>query len=137
MGCMFSSLPTPFHLVVQINHSVTPRRTSAHPSQEYWSLLDGDEYGTWVDARLTELGEAQARTARSVWQKQMEMHIPAPQSYYVSPLNRCCRTAQITFQGVGLPGTLLFRPVVKEVCWSSVLAALACEEFARGGCRQD
>lgn len=96
-------------------HRDSKHGTSAHQNQEYWSLLDGDEYGTWVDARLTELGESQAEIARSVWKKQMEMHIPAPQSYYVSPLNRCCRTAQITFEGVGLPGTSPFRPVVKEV----------------------
>lgn len=97
--------------------SAKQEQTSAHQTQEYWSLLDGDEYGTWVDARLTELGESQARTARSVWQRQTELEIPAPQSYYVSPLNRCCRTAQITFEGVGLPVTEPFRPVIKEVGW--------------------
>lgn len=55
----------------------------------------------------------------------MQQRIPAPQSYYVSPLNRCLKTAQITFSGLGMPGTSPFRPVIKEVSLflSSLLAA--------------
>lgn len=62
----------------------------------------------------------------------MELDIPAPQSYYVSPLNRCCRTAQITFEEVGLPLTSPFRPVIKEVCleYDASAGGIAC-----GACR--
>ena len=41
--------------------------------------------------------------------------IPAPEAYYVSPLTRCLKTARLTFEGIGLPGTSSFSPVVKEV----------------------
>ncbi|KAJ5240114.1 hypothetical protein N7468_004733 [Penicillium chermesinum] len=82
---------------------------------DYWSKLDGDEYGTWFDARLTDLGISQAETARATWKHQMGFGIPAPQSYYVSPLTRTCQTAQITFEGVGLPLTKPFRPLIKEL----------------------
>jgi Fructose-2,6-bisphosphatase len=83
--------------------------------QDYWSLLDGDEYGTWVDARLTDVGISQAKTAHDAWAKQIKQKIPPPQSYYVSPLNRCCQTAQVTFEGLDMPLTSPFRPVIKEV----------------------
>lgn len=85
------------------------------PVKEYWSLLDGDEYGTWLDAHLTEVGIAQAQTAHDTWARQLELGIPPPQSYYVSPLHRCCQTAQVTFEGLDMPLTNPFQPLVKEV----------------------
>ena len=48
---------------------------------------------------------------------QIKDKIPSPQSYYVSPLNRCLATASITFKDLGLPHTEPFRPVIKEVSW--------------------
>lgn len=116
MGCISPQSTLSSSYFISLNQSSKFENHPAHPNQEYWSLLDGDDHGTWVDARLTPLGESQARTARAAWQKQIERGIPAPQSYYVSPLNRCCRTARITFEGVGLPLTMPFRPIVKEVC---------------------
>ncbi|KAL2812395.1 histidine phosphatase superfamily [Aspergillus granulosus] len=80
-----------------------------------YSLLPGDETGTWFDAHLTEIGIEQARTAHEAWKTQITTGIPPPQSYYVSPLMRCCETAKVTFEGTGLPGTEPFRPVIKEL----------------------
>lgn len=80
-----------------------------------YSLLNGDEHGSWFDAQLTELGIEQARTANGAWKTQIANGIPPPQSYYVSPLMRCCETARVTFDGTKLPGTEPFRPLVKEV----------------------
>ncbi|KAL4925721.1 phosphoglycerate mutase family protein [Aspergillus undulatus] len=84
-----------------------------------YSLLDGDETGSWFDARLTEVGREQARTAHAAWKTQIERGIPVPRSFYVSPLMRCCETAWITFQGLGIgingEGEGEFRPVVKEL----------------------
>ncbi|KAJ5211886.1 uncharacterized protein N7498_003532 [Penicillium cinerascens] len=96
-------------------HNVAERRYGTKAWDDYWSLLDGDEHGTWVDARLTELGISQAKTAHDAWKKQIEHKIPSPQSYYVSPLNRCCKTAQVTFEGLDMPLTNPFRPVIKEL----------------------
>lgn len=84
-------------------------------SQEYWSLLDGDEYGSWADARLTDVGISQAKAARTTWEEQLKHNIPTPESYYVSPLIRCCATAQVTFDGLDMPLTKPFRPIIKEV----------------------
>lgn len=80
----------------------------------YWSLQDGNETSTWSDARLTQVGRAQAQTAHDAWRKQIETAIPFPEMFYVSPLNRCLETAFITFDG--LVGRRPFRPTVKEVC---------------------
>ncbi|KAJ5888547.1 hypothetical protein N7495_008588 [Penicillium taxi] len=96
-------------------HNVAEARYGTKAWDEYWSFLDGDEYGRWDDARLTDLGKSQAETAHSAWKKQIEHGIPAPQSYYVSPLNRCCTTAQITFDGLDIPLTKPFRPTIKEL----------------------
>jgi broad specificity phosphatase PhoE len=86
--------------------------------QDYWSLQDGDEDGDWVDARLTEQGRRQAEIAKAAWEQQIDAGIPLPERYYVSPLNRCLETAQITFMGIlGRP----FEPVIKEVCCVCVL----------------
>jgi broad specificity phosphatase PhoE len=40
--------------------------------------------------------------------------MPAPQSYYSSPLSRCLITANITFSDLPLPAKRPFVPVVKE-----------------------
>lgn len=41
--------------------------------------------------------------------------MPVPESYYVSPLKRCCETAMETFSALSLPPERTFRPIVKEV----------------------
>lgn len=72
---------------------------------------------TWADARLTSKGAAQALAAHAFWKKELtEAKIPAPQSYYVSPLDRCIATANLTFTGLDLPDESPFKPVIKEVC---------------------
>ncbi|KAL5343475.1 histidine phosphatase superfamily [Aspergillus crustosus] len=80
-----------------------------------YSLLNGDEHGDWFDARLTDIGIDQARTVNKAWKTQIQNGIPPPESFYVSPLIRCCETAQHSFENSGLPGTEPFRPVVKEL----------------------
>ncbi|KAF7588729.1 hypothetical protein BBP40_005290 [Aspergillus hancockii] len=96
-------------------HNVAERRYGTELWDCHWSLLDGDETGNWVDARLTEVGINQAKTANKAWKKQLEDKIPHPQAYYVSPLNRCLATASLTFEGLGLPHTDPFRPLIKEL----------------------
>ncbi|KKZ66809.1 hypothetical protein EMCG_07498 [[Emmonsia] crescens] len=81
----------------------------------YWSKLDGNGSITWSDAHLTETGIAQALHARSAWSAQMKNHIPLPQTYYSSPLDRCLQTANLTFNDLPLPPDRPFKPVVKEL----------------------
>ncbi|KAL4920896.1 histidine phosphatase superfamily [Aspergillus aurantiobrunneus] len=96
-------------------HNVAESRYGTAMWDCRYSLLNGDSYGNWFDARLTDLGISQARTAHAAWKTQMQRGIPAPESYYVSPLMRCCETARVTFEGTGLPGTEPFTPLVKEL----------------------
>ncbi|KAB8210515.1 histidine phosphatase superfamily [Aspergillus parasiticus] len=82
----------------------------------YWSLLDGNGTATWRDAELTDAGVKQAQVAHDFWQKELDtQHIHPPDSYFVSPLTRTLRTANITFSGLSLPhGSTPFRPLIKE-----------------------
>ena len=68
------------------------------------------------DAHLTELGRQQAQAANTTWKKALEAGLPAPQSYYVSPLDRCLETCKITFHDLALPSDRPFEPMVREVC---------------------
>ena len=81
-----------------------------------WSRLPGNGTTDWTDARLTPTGVRQAEIAHDFWQRELvTSKIPAPESYYSSPLWRCLSTANITFANLPLPGNRPFRPVVKEV----------------------
>lgn len=82
----------------------------------YWSLLNGNGTSTWADAHLTQNGIDQALVANAFWANALaDAGIPAPQSYYVSPLARCLATANLTFSGLELPGDRPFKPLVKEL----------------------
>ncbi|KAI5917152.1 histidine phosphatase superfamily [Camillea tinctor] len=81
----------------------------------YWGLLDGNGTVTWRDARLTPAGLAQCTKAHAFWARALsESHIPAPQSYYSSPLIRSAITANLTFDDLPLPRDRPFAPVIKE-----------------------
>lgn len=57
---------------------------------------------TWLDASLSKLGRRQAREQAAFWQRQYEVEkMPGPKSWWVSPMERACRTAQIT-HGLGM-----------------------------------
>jgi len=83
--------------------------------QRYWSKLDGDGTMFWSDARLTDKGIAQALTAHDFWKVSLLSGIPAPESYYASPLDRCLATASLTFSNLSLPDDKPFKPLIKEV----------------------
>lgn len=82
----------------------------------YYSLLDGNGTAVWADALLTPAGVAQAAKANAFWRRQLgpDQRMPAPQSYYSSPLSRCLVTANTTFADLPLPASRPFRPTVKE-----------------------
>lgn len=81
----------------------------------YWGLREGNGTTVWRDARLTEAGKAQCTKANTFWKHALSVEkIPAPQSYYSSPLIRSATTANLTFAGLDLPRNAPFAPVVKE-----------------------
>lgn len=82
----------------------------------YWSLENGNDTSSWFDADLTETGTEQALIAHNFWASQIaNERTPAPQTYYSSPLTRCLKTADLTFNGLELSRSRPFVPTVKEL----------------------
>jgi len=86
----------------------------------YWAQLDGDPDSniTWADAHLSKLGEQQAQEQSQFWTGQLEeAKMPSPRRWFVSPMERACRTAGITFGPLAKSGKLEveWNPVVKEL----------------------
>jgi broad specificity phosphatase PhoE len=82
----------------------------------YWAEQDGNGTVTWADAALTEAGIAQTTKANNFWKSQLaDQKMPAPQSYYSSPLTRCTTTANLSFSGLDLPADRPFAPTIKEL----------------------
>ncbi|KAJ2898696.1 hypothetical protein MKZ38_003747 [Zalerion maritima] len=63
---------------------------------------------------LTPAGEEQTVKAANFFLEKFLEGLPAPQSYYSSPLSRCTTTANLTFASLDLPRERPFRPVIKE-----------------------
>ncbi|KAL9079391.1 MAG: hypothetical protein Q9157_001737 [Trypethelium eluteriae] len=81
----------------------------------YWAEVDGNGTAIWADAHLDPAGIAQAETANAFWAHELAVQrIPAPQTYYTSPLYRCLQTANITFSGLDLPASQPFLPLIKH-----------------------
>ncbi|KAK3671297.1 putative phosphoglycerate mutase pmu1 [Recurvomyces mirabilis] len=82
----------------------------------YWAELNGNATATWYDADLTPNGINQAIIAHNFWQHEIAVQkIPQPQSYYSSPLTRCLKTTNLTFNGIPTPEYYPFVPTVKEL----------------------
>ncbi|KAF8734259.1 Phosphoglycerate mutase-like protein, partial [Rhizoctonia solani] len=69
-----------------------------------WSKQNGDGEITWgPDAKLTPLGEAQAKGVNEIWKKELSRPgdpIPVPTRLFSSPLTRALATLDLTFKGV-------------------------------------
>lgn len=99
-------------------HNVAEHHYGTKAWDCYWSKLSGNGSITWADAHLTAGGIAQAKVAHDFWRAAItDQGIPVPQSYYVSPLDRCLATANVTFGGLEnvLPKEYPFVAVVKEL----------------------
>jgi broad specificity phosphatase PhoE len=82
----------------------------------YWSTLDGDGETFWADAHITDKGVSQALAVHSFWKRKIaERSILAPEKFFVSPLDRCLRTAQLTWTDIKLSAQHPFDPEVKEL----------------------
>ncbi|KAI1427860.1 phosphoglycerate mutase-like protein [Xylaria sp. FL1777] len=94
----------------------------------YWGPLDGNGTVVWRDARLTDTGLAQCTKANDFWKHALAVaKIPAPQTYYSSPLTRSATTANLTFAGLDLPCTRPFVPTVKELLREGI-SIRSCDE---------
>jgi broad specificity phosphatase PhoE len=78
----------------------------------YYGQLDGDGTWYWNDPELTQAGIDQTVKANNFWRSQIaEQKMPAPETFYSSPLTRCTDTAFRTFNSLGLKN---FFPIIKE-----------------------
>ena len=98
-------------------HNVAESTYGTAEWERHYAKLDGAPgIGEWMDAPLTPEGIRQAKDASNFWLKFSERNITAlPQSYYVSPLDRCLATAGYTFGPLQLPKDRPYKPVVKEM----------------------
>ena len=76
---------------------------------------DGADGITWADANLTTVGQQQAKDVNTLWKQQLPHGIPAPETYYVSPLTRTIETADLSFNELDLPKDKPYRPFIKEL----------------------
>ncbi|KAG8725459.1 hypothetical protein FRC09_019187 [Ceratobasidium sp. 395] len=92
--------------------------------EETYSKQNGDKDITWgPDAKLTPLGEAQAKGVNEVWKTELarpDDPVPIPTKLFSSPMSRALATTDITFRDV-IPkaddtGDLVSRPLVLEAC---------------------
>jgi broad specificity phosphatase PhoE len=96
-------------------HNVEEARVGGKLWDCYWSRRDGDGNITWNNAELTPLGVQQALAANAFWRNGLvEAKMPAPDSYYVSPLRRTLQTFNLTFAGSDLTKNANFKPTIKE-----------------------
>ncbi|KAL1590322.1 hypothetical protein WHR41_01236 [Cladosporium halotolerans] len=94
-------------------HNVAEALYGTKAWDDYWSKLTGDGTLFWDDARLTPVGEGQARDAGEFFRAQFaEQKMPVPGAWIASPLMRCLRTAELEWAELGLEA---FRPTIKEL----------------------
>lgn len=74
-------------------HNAAIKRYGQAKWDSYWSFLNGDEYGEWIDSRLTPLGRKQVEATGS------DILVPLvdemgflPHRFFSSPLRRCLET---------------------------------------------
>ncbi|KAF2691932.1 hypothetical protein K458DRAFT_411631 [Lentithecium fluviatile CBS 122367] len=66
------------------------------------------------DPSLSDRGERLAKLASRYWQDAFLASMPAPESYYASPLLRALQTAEYMFGNHSLPANKPFRPIIKD-----------------------
>ncbi|KAF2260925.1 phosphoglycerate mutase-like protein [Lojkania enalia] len=96
-------------------HNVAEEKYGTHAWDCYWSMLDGADGITWLDANLTGLGQGQATDVNELWKALLPKGIPVPETFYVSPLTRAMETADLTFKGLNLPEDRRYDPIGKEL----------------------
>lgn len=110
-------------------HNVAEAYYGTKAWDDYWSKLDGNGTIFWFDAHLTEIGKGQARAAGAFMKAQMaeDKMMPAPDSYYTSPMYRCLQTASLTWSDIPLPADKPFKPLIKELV-REVLGEHTCDK---------
>ncbi|CEL55770.1 putative phosphomutase PMU1 OS=Saccharomyces cerevisiae (strain ATCC 204508 / S288c) GN=PMU1 PE=1 SV=1 [Rhizoctonia solani AG-1 IB] len=85
-------------------HNVCVDEYGAVAWENHWSKRNSDGKITWgPDAKLTPLGETQAKDVNDIWKKELSRPgdpIPVPSKLFSSPLARALATLDLTFKDV-------------------------------------
>lgn len=74
-------------------HNAALQRYGLEDWENSWSLREGDQYGSWVDSRLTPLGKKQVQsTGEQILLPIVESLCLLPQVFFSSPMRRCLET---------------------------------------------
>ncbi|QLL30555.1 hypothetical protein HG536_0A03730 [Torulaspora globosa] len=74
-------------------HNAALLRYGLEAWEDHWSFLVGDEYGDWLDSKLTALGKEQVEKTGLQVLAPMVGHIEAlPDVFFTSPMRRCLET---------------------------------------------
>lgn len=96
-------------------HNVAESKYGTKAWDCYYSFLDGYDGLVWADAQLTPVGQQQAKDVNALWEEQLKEGLPAPETYYVSPLTRTIQTADLSFQTLSLPAGKPYKPYIREL----------------------
>ncbi|AMD21800.1 HFL056Cp [Eremothecium sinecaudum] len=94
---LYSTIPDDSKLVIvarhgQGYHNAAEQRYGTKAWDDYWAVLDGDEFGTWDDALLTPTGIQQASSVGVKNFVPIVRELGIPEAFYSSPLRRCLQT---------------------------------------------
>lgn len=74
-------------------HNAATDRYGSEAWDSYWCSLPGDEHGSWVDSKLTDLGQRQVSETGSQILLPIVLQLGfLPHKFYSSPLRRCLET---------------------------------------------
>lgn len=96
-------------------HNVAESKYGTKAWDCYYSALDGHDGLVWADAHLTPAGAQQAKDVHTLWATQLPRGLPAPETYYVSPLTRTIQTAALSFANLPLPRDAPYAPYIAEL----------------------
>jgi broad specificity phosphatase PhoE len=111
-------------------HPAPSKNQPDQPKQSYYAAQDGVPPLVWSDAHLTPLGQTQALAAHHLWAANLPLGLPAPETYYVSPLTRTIQTADLTFSSLPLPASHAYAPRIKELA-REALGVHTCDRRSR------
>lgn len=93
-------------------HNVIVEKYGMEEWHRKWHCMETDgEIIFGPDPTLTTLGIKQAMENNAAWKQQLAKGAPLPSKFYVSPLQRSCKTLQLTWDG-GIPQSI--RPQIVE-----------------------
>lgn len=74
-------------------HNAAILRYGMDAWDDHWSFLDGDQYGNWLDSKLTDVGREQVgNTGLEVLAPIVENLQTLPDAFFSSPMRRCLET---------------------------------------------